>query len=264
MKLAEIGVIGGSGFSSFLENATEVELDTPYGSPSAPVAMGTLGGREVAFLPRHGRAHERPPHCINYRANLWAMHHLGVTRLIAPCAVGSLQSAIHPGDVVVCDQLVDRTWARSDTFFDGPTVNHVSFAEPYCSELRSIAREALRLEQVPHHDAGTVVVVQGPRFSTRAESHWFRSMGWSVINMTQYPEAVLARELGICYAALGLVTDYDSGLEGAPEVEPVTMGEMFAVLSRSVERIRDLLTALIPTVPVHRACRCASRQTQGA
>jgi 5'-methylthioadenosine phosphorylase len=261
---ADVGVIGGSGFYSFLGDATEVEIDMPCGSPSAPPSVGEVGGCAVAFLPRHGNSHEHPPHRVNFRANVWAMRELGVTRLVAPCAVGSLRPNVHPGDVVVCDQLVDRTWGRPDTFFDGPTVNHVSFADPYCPELRSVALVALRTHDIPHHAEGTVVVIQGPRFSTRAESRWFRSVGWSVVNMTQYPEAVLARELGICYAALGLVTDYDSGLERAPDVRPVEMADVFAQLNRNVDTTRALLTALIPSIPIQRGCPCQSAATTGA
>jgi len=260
---AEVGIIGGSGFYTFLEGAAEVEIDTPYGPPSAPPSIGSVGGRAVAFLPRHGKAHERPPHQVNFRANLWAMRELGVTRVVAPCAVGSLRPNVHPGDVVVCDQLVDRTWGRPDTFFDGPAINHVSFADPYCSELRSVALGALRTHQVPHHPEGTVVVIQGPRFSTRAESQWFRSAGWSVVNMTQYPEAALARELGICYAALGLVTDYDSGVDGAPDVRPVEMADVFTQLDRNVDQVREVLATLIPGIPTTRQCQCSSAATTG-
>ena len=258
---AEVGVVGGSGFYSFLEDASQIDIDTPYGPPSAPPSLGRVGGRAVAFLPRHGKAHEHPPHRVNFRANIWAMRELGVTRIVGPCAVGSLRPDVHPGDIVVCDQLVDRTWGRPDTFFDGPTVNHVSFADPYCPELRSAAMHALRTHNVPHHSEGTVVVIQGPRFSTRAESLWFRSAGWSVVNMTQHPEALLARELGICYVALCLVTDYDAGLDGQPDIRPVEMAEVFAQLNRNVDTTRNVLSTLIPTIPAERSCHCSSAAT---
>jgi 5'-methylthioadenosine phosphorylase len=254
---AEIGVFGGSGFYAFLDHLEEVTIDTPFGPPSAPLTVGSIENRRVAFLPRHGVHHQFPPHRVNFRANLWAMRELGVTRIFGPCATGSLRPDFHPGDFVVCDQLVDRTWGRADTFSDGPEVTHQSFADPYCPELRQVAVSTAAAQQEPCHDGGTVVVIQGPRFSTRAESRWFRSMGWDVVNMTQYPEAFLARELGICYAAIALVTDYDTGVEGIDGIAPVTMEEVFAVLERNVERTRALLLAAIPAVPVTRSCACA-------
>ncbi|HEX9991385.1 MAG TPA: S-methyl-5'-thioadenosine phosphorylase [Acidimicrobiales bacterium] len=254
---AELGVFGGSGFYSFLDDVDTVEVATPYGPPSAPVVVGTVGDRRVAFLPRHGTKHELPPHRIPYRANLWALRSLGVRRVLGPCAAGSLQPDVAPGSFVVCDQLVDRTWGRDDTYFDGPTVNHVSFAEPYCPELRRVAVDAGRAEGITVHDGGTVVVVQGPRFSTKAESRWYRSAGWEVINMTQYPEAYLARELGMCYAAIALVTDYDTGLEDDPSIEPVSHEQVFRFLHDNVDRVRRLLFRALPAVPADRSCACA-------
>jgi 5'-methylthioadenosine phosphorylase len=174
---AELGVFGGSGFYAFLDHVDTVAVDTPFGPPSAPVAVGRVGGRSVAFLPRHGARHELPPHRINYRANLWALRSLGVRRILGPCAAGSLQPRIEPGHFVVCDQLVDRTWGRADTFYDGPVTNHVAFADPYCPELRRVALEAGRARGIVTHDGGTLVCVQGPRFSTRAESAWYRTQG---------------------------------------------------------------------------------------
>ncbi|HEV7888745.1 MAG TPA: S-methyl-5'-thioadenosine phosphorylase, partial [Acidimicrobiales bacterium] len=259
-----IGVFGGSGFYDFLSDVTEVPVHTPYGPPSAPVMVGSLDGREVAFLPRHGRNHEVPPHRVNYRANVWAMHSLGVTRIIGPCAAGSLQPAVVPGSFVVLDQLVDRTWGRADTFFDGGVVGHVSFADPYCPTLRSVLVAACSSAGVAVHEQGTVVVVQGPRFSTRAESNWYRSAGWEVVNMTQYPEAFLARELGVCYGGLALITDYDTGLEGVDGIEPVTMDAVFKMLRRNVARTREVLFSAIPAVPVERAgCSCADALASG-
>jgi 5'-methylthioadenosine phosphorylase len=257
-ETADIGVFGGSGLYSFLDEVTEVEIDTPYGPPAAPVHVGTLGDRRVAFLPRHGAHHDLPPHRINYRANVWAMRELGVTRILAPCASGSLQPQIKPGDFVVCDQLVDRTYSREQTYFDGPGANHVSFADPYCDELRAVAIEAGRSEGITVHGSGTVVVIQGPRFSTRAESTWYRSAGWEVINMTQYPEAYLARELGICYASIALITDYDVGVEGVDGIEAVTQEEVFAFFDRNVDQVRNLLFRAIDAVPAARACGCAA------
>src|ERR671937_2683956 len=188
MAKAEIGVFGGSGFYSFLEDVEEVELDTPYGKPSAPIVAGEFGGRRVAFLPRHGLRHELPPHRIPYRANVWAMRELGVRRIIGPNASGALKADLRLGEFVVCDQFVDRTSRRKDTFYDGPETTHVSAADPYCPDLRRLLVETASELSIPARDGGTVVTIQGPRFSTRAESRWFQQAGWDVINMTAYPE----------------------------------------------------------------------------
>jgi 5'-methylthioadenosine phosphorylase len=250
---ADVGVFGGSGFYRFLDDAEEVAVDTPYGVPSAPVVIGTLGdqGRRVAFLPRHGRDHELPPHRIDYRANVDVMRRLGVGALLAPFAAGSLQPHVHPGELVVVDQLVDRTWGRPDTFFDGPPekVHHVAFADPYDAALRRTLLDAAHATGITAHDGGTVVVINGPRFSTRAESHWYRSQGWEVINMTQYPEAALAAEAGIPYAGVALITDYDTGLADEPGIEPVTEEQVFAFFEANVDRVRALLFEAIPRLP---------------
>ena len=250
MADADIGVFGGSGFYSFVDDVEERAVTTDYGDPSGPVTIGTIGPHRVAFLPRHGRRHHLPPHRVNYRANVAAMRDLGVRLLIAPFAAGSLQPTIHPGDFVVVDQLVDRTSGRADTFFDsfddGP--HHVSLADPYDEDARAVLIETADEVGITVHDRGTVVVVQGPRFSTRAESTWYRSAGWDVINMTQYPEAALAREAEIAYAGVALVTDYDTGLEGMPGVEPVTQEQVFGFFEDNVHRIRDLLLAAIPAL----------------
>jgi 5'-methylthioadenosine phosphorylase len=252
---ATIGVFGGSGFYSFLEDATEVEVTTPYGAPSAPVVVGEIGGRSVAFIPRHGRRHEYPPHRVPYRANLWALRSLGVERVLAPAAAGSLQPHVRRGDFVVCDQLVDRTAGRAATFYDGPETVHVSLADPYCPELRGVAAASGRALGLPMHERGTVVVIEGPRFSTRAESRWYAGAGWEVINMTQYPEAALARELALCYVNVSLITDYDVGVEGVP---PVTVDEVVKVFGESIPRLRDLLVAIVPAIPSQRSCACGS------
>jgi len=257
-RQAEIGVFGGSGFYSFLTDITEIEIDTPYGRPSAPFHLGSIGDRRVAFLARHGTNHQYPPHRINYRANLWAMRSLGVTRILAPCASGSLQPHIHPGEFVICDQFVDRTSGRADTFFEGPTANHVSMADPYCPELGAVTLETARSQGITVHDGGTVVVIQGPRFATKAESRWYRAAGWEVINMTQYPEAALARELGLCYAAVALITDYDTGLEGVEGIEPVTQEQIFKFFDDNLERVRALLFDAIAKVPTELGCACAA------
>lgn len=258
---AELAIIGGSGFYELLSDAAEVQMETPYGPPSGPLTLGRIGARDVAFLPRHGPGHLLPPHRIPYRANMWALRRLGVSRVLAPCAVGSLRADIHPGQFVVCDQFVDRTWGRPDTFFDGPNVSHVSVADPYCPELRAAAIGALRRNGSPVHPSGTVVVIQGPRFSTRAESAWYRAAGWDVVNMTQYPEVALARELGMCFGGIALVTDYDTGVEGVEGVDAVTMDAVFEVLSTMVHTVRDVLRSVIDLVPERRSCACATSTT---
>ena len=180
--------------------------------PSAPITVGTVGDHEVAFLPRHGVSHEFSPHTVPYRANMWALRALGVRRIFGPCAVGSLTTELGPGAMVVPDQLVDRTQARADTYFDSGGI-HVGFADPYCPTLRAAVTGLPGVV-----DGGTMVVIQGPRFSTRAESRWFASQGFTLVNMTGYPEAVLARELEMCYAAIALVTDLDAGIESGRRV----------------------------------------------
>ena len=256
MEEARVGIFGGSGFYSFLDEVSERVVETPYGAPSAPVSIGRVGDTAVAFLPRHGGRHELPPHKINYRANVWALKEVGVTRVIGPCAAGSLQHDVKPGDFVVSDQLVDRTSGRKDTFYDGPVTTHVSFADPYCPELRRLAIETAADQDIAVHERGTVVTIQGPRFSTRAESKWYRDAGWEVINMTQYPEAYLARELEICYVNVALITDYDVGVEG--EVAAVSHEEVLRVFKQNNEKLRSLLFSLVPKIPTQRSCPCAS------
>jgi len=255
---AEIGVFGGSGFYSFGDGAEEVEIDTPFGPPSAPVTLAEVGGRTVAFIPRHGRNHEYPPARVPARANLWAMRRLGVRQVIGPCAAGSLDPAIHPGDFVVLDQLVDRTWGRPDTYYDAGATHHVSYADPYCPELGRRVLDAGNRVGVRMHERGTVVVIPGPRFSTRAESRWFRAEGWHVVNMTQYPEAYLARELGMHYAGIALITDYDTGVEHDAGVAPVTQEQVFAFFEDNLHHVRALLDDLLPRLgPEPEGCGCA-------
>lgn len=253
---AEIGVFGGTGFYDFAGDLEVLSVDTPYGPPSDSLLIGEVEGRRVAFLPRHGRDHTIPPHMINYRANLWAMKQLGVTRIIGPCAAGSLQSHIKPGEFVVCDQFVDRTSGRKDTFYDGPRTIHISPADPYCPEMRTVAIRAARELAIPVHERGTVVVIQGPRFSTKAESRWFTSMGWEVINMTQYPECVLARELEICYVNIALMTDYDAGLVAEGDVEPVSHAAVLEVMKANAANAKRLCRAVIAALPGERSCPC--------
>lgn len=253
---AEIAVIGGTGFYRFLDDVTEIKVETPYGAPSDLVSLGTLKDRKVAFLPRHGRNHQLPPHMVNYRANMWALKELGVTRVIGPCAAGSLQPEVRPGDFVICDQFVDRTSGRKDTFYDGPKAVHISSAEPYCREMRKLAAKAAESLGLRFHPDGTMVVIQGPRFSTKAESRWFSGMGWRVINMTGYPEAILAKELGMCYLNVSLITDYDAGLEGRDDVTPVTQDEVVQVFVEHNEHLKRLIGVIIEMLPAKRTCEC--------
>ena len=246
---AEIGVFGGSGFYSLMDQCEEIWVETPYGAPSDKLTVGTIAGRSIVFLPRHGKDHRFPPHAINYRANIWAMKALGVQNLLGPCASGSLQAEIAPGDFVICDQFVDRTSARKDTFYDGPVTTHLAMAEPYDPVLRKVAIDASREMGIVVREEGTVVVIQGPRFSTKAESRWFTSMGWEVINMTQYPECYLARELGMSYAMIALITDYDVGLEGDPSAKAVTHEEVVKVFTENNSKLKELLNRMIPRIP---------------
>jgi 5'-methylthioadenosine phosphorylase len=244
---AEIGIFGGSGFYSLLEDVREVKVDTPYGPPSDAVMLAKANGRDVAFIPRHGRHHTLPPHKVPYRANVWALRSLGVKAVISPCAAGSLQKHVAPGSFVVCDQFVDRTTGRIDTFYDGPIVTHVSPAETYDPLLRRLAVETIREHDIECHDGGTVVVIQGPRFSTKSESKWFTQAGWEVINMTQYPEAYLCRELGMAVVNISLITDYDVGV--VSNSDAVTAHDVLEVFQKNAERIKKVVLDLIGKMP---------------
>ncbi|WP_406201406.1 S-methyl-5'-thioadenosine phosphorylase [Streptomyces sp. NBC_01017] len=259
----ELGVIGGSGFYSFLDDVTEIQVDTPYGPPSDSLFLGEIAGRRVAFLPRHGRGHHLPPHRINYRANLWALRSLGARQVLGPCAVGGLRPEYGPGTLLVPDQLVDRTKSRVGTYFDGlplpdgavPNVVHVSLADPYCPTGRATALKAARGRDWEPVDGGTLVVVEGPRFSTRAESLWHQAQGWSVVGMTGHPEAALARELELCYTSLTLVTDLDAGAETG---EGVSHDEVLQVFAANVDRLRGVLFDAVAALPANdeRDCLC--------
>jgi 5'-methylthioadenosine phosphorylase len=247
---AEVAVIGGTGFYSFLNDPVEQLVETPYGAPSAPIAVGTVSGRDVAFLPRHGKAHELPPHRINYRANMWALRSLGVRQVLAPCAVGGLRAEVAPGDMVVPDQLVDRTSGRIQSFVETGAV-HVPLADPYCAALS----ETLAAADPAIRRGGTMVVVEGPRFSTRAESQHYAGQGWTLINMTGHPEAALAREMRQCYAALALVTDMDAGVSAGEGVGQVEVFERFRT---NLERLTGLLTDTVARLPDPSGCTCSS------
>lgn len=263
---AQVGIIGGTGFYSLLTGEVREEwVETPYGMPSDKVTVGKVGERTVAFLPRHGKGHNLPPHRINYRANIWALKSLGVTDVIAPNACGSLQNHVKPGEFVICDQFVDRTSGRLDTFYDGPIVTHVSAADPYCPILRAHAVSVCKELNTPYHDGGTVVVIQGPRFSTKSESRWFTAQGWEVINMTQYPECILAREQEMSYVNISLITDYDAGLVADdPESHPVTNQEVVRMFRANLGTLKSIVLRMVETLPdtsssPARNCLAASR-----
>ena len=253
-SLADIGVIGGSGFYSWLDNGQEVHVDTPFGKPSDPPVVGDVGGRRVAFLPRHGVDHRFPPHRVNYRANLWALRALGVRQVLGPGAVGSMHPELGPGHLVIPDQVIDRTWGREHTVYDqeGP-VAHVSFADPYCPRGRWAVRAAAESTQWSARDGGTLVVVNGPRFSSRAESSRHAATGADIVGMTGMPEASIARELAMCYTSVCVVTDLDAGVEDG---SGVTHAEVMEVFAGSVERLKALLIEVAAVLPPGDDCSC--------
>ena len=253
---AEIGIIGGSGFYALLEKPETMTGDNKYGKPSTPLAIGKLGSKNIAFITRHGAEHTIPPHKVPYRANIEALAGAGVKRIIATGACGSLQKDYAPGDFVFFDQFVNMTQGRQDTFFDQDRVVHVGMAHPYCPELRKLAIKTAKEMGIKYHESGTIVVINGPRFSTKAESRFFSSQGFHVVNMTQYPEAALARERELCYMCIGIATDYDAGLEGAPGVKPVDAQEVLKVFGRSMDKVKELITRMVPEIPQKRSCDC--------
>jgi 5'-methylthioadenosine phosphorylase len=256
---AEIGVIGGSGFYEFLTDSERVSITTPFGDPSDDVVIGDLRGRRVAFLARHGQGHRFPPHRVNYRANLWALRSVGVRQVLAPCAVGSLKPELGPGTIVVPDQVVDRTCGRENTIYDGigPVV-HVGFSDPYCPRGREVVINAGRAASKNMVDAGTLVVINGPRFSSRAESLWHQQAGWTVVGMTGMPEASIARELAMCFTTIALVTDHDAGVDVG---EAVTHEEVLKVFARNLDGLKSVLRSAIVAMPgveddVSATCYC--------
>ncbi len=254
--MPDIGIIGGSGLYELLESPMHLQRDTEYGAPSSEVYVGSFSGTEVAFLPRHGVKHTLPPHLVPYRANLTALKSMGVKRIIATNAVGSLNPEFKPGELAFFDQFMNMTNGRKDTFYDKDIVAHVSMADPYCPQMREIAGKSADKLGLKHHKEGSVVVINGPRFSTRAESRFFSKSGFDMINMTQYPEVVLAKELGICYLGIGLVTDYDAGLEGNSEIKPVSAEAVGKIFAENIKNVKALLTDLIPAMPAERKCTC--------
>ena len=244
---ADIGVIGGSGFYEFLTDTERISITTPFGDQSDDVVIGDLAGRRVAFLARHGQGHRFPPHRVNYRANLWALRSVGVRQVLAPCAVGSLKPQHGPGAIVVPDQVVDRTWGRDHTVYDavGPVV-HVGFADPYCPRGREAVIDAGHAAGKKMVVAGTLVVINGPRFSSRAESLWHQQAGWTVVGMTGMPEASIARELAMCFTTIALVTDNDAGVDGG---EGVTHEEVLRVFASSLDWLKAVLKSAIGALP---------------
>lgn len=254
---ADVGIIGGTGVydPGLLRSKREIKVHTPYGEPSDLVTIGEYSGVKVAFVPRHGRGHRIPPHSINSRANIWALKQLGVKRIIGPSAVGSLQEGYKPGDIAIPDQFIDFTKKRQYTFYDGGQVCHVSVADPFCPELRSIAIDRIKKLKFTMHDRATYVCIEGPRFSTRAESKYFRDvMKADIIGMTLVPEVNLAREAEICYTSIATVTDYDVWAD-----HPVTSAEIIEMLSKNVEKTKKLIADLVPAIPASRKkCACGS------
>jgi 5'-methylthioadenosine phosphorylase len=256
---AEIGIIGGTGVydPEIIEDAHEVKVYTPYGAPSSLVTLGTYKGRAIAFIPRHGAGHQIPPHRINYRANVWAMKQLGVQRIVASSACGSLREDYKPGDFVITDQFIDRTRKRLDTFYEGGVVGHVSSADPICPQLHGLFVEQAEGHGYPFHPTGTYVCIEGPRFSTRAESRLFRQWGCDIIGMTMYPECVLAREAEICYVSIAMVTDYDVWAE-----KPVSSDEVVETMRVNSEKFKTLIMNALPLIPEERVCGCGSALSQ--
>ncbi len=253
MEKADIAIIGGTGVydMQMLENARDVNIDTPYGKPSDTITIGGFNGLKIAFLPRHGKKHSTPPHKINFRANISALKQLGVKRIIAAAAVGSLQERIKPGDFLMPDQFIDRTHGRNATFFDENKIVHISVAEPFCPELSSAIFETGMSKGYGMHEKGTIVVINGPRFSTKAESKYYKNIGADIINMTIMPECVLAREAEICYACIATVTDYDTFSE-----KPVNVDDVIRVLGENSKKTKDLVKDVLTKIPVERKCKC--------
>ena len=246
--LADIGIFGGSGFYKFLDNIEEVKIETPYGETSDALMLGKIGNNRVAFMPRHGRNHSIAPHKVNYKANVWAMKEIGCKTVISPCAAGSLQKHVKPGDIVFCNQYVDWTKGRQDTYFELGEIQHVSAAEPYCPKLREIACKSAEELGFTYHKEGTIVVIQGPRFSTKAESSFFTRQGWEVINMTQYPEVHLVKELDMNSLNISLITDYDAGL--VADCEPVSHEAVMKVFSDNINKLQKLLFKIVEKIEV--------------
>lgn len=250
----EVGIIGGTGVyePTIIQDIEEAKVYTPYGRPSDLISIGYYQDRKIAFLPRHGKTHQIPPHKIPFRANIWAFKELGVQRVIAASAVGSLREDYKPSEFVILNQFIDRTKDRGDTFYDGGQVCHISTAEPFCPELRRVFITSAKEMGLPVHEEGTYVCIQGPRFSTKAESRLFRSWNVDVIGMTLFPEIVLAREVGMCYTSVAMITDYDVWAD-----KPVTAKEVLKTMKQNSANFRKLIMETVPKIPKKRSCLCA-------
>jgi len=250
---AEIGIFGGTGIydSGLLENPQEIDIDTPYGKPSDKITIGTFNGRKIAFLPRHGKKHTIPPHMINFKANIWAFKELGITRIIAPSAVGSLKNELEPGHFALPTQFLDFTKSREGSFSEVGRVIHISVADPFCPELQSSILQVTDKQDLKMHKDCTYVCIEGPRFSTKGESKFYKTTGADIIGMTLVPECQLAREAQMCYASISTITDYDVWAE-----KPVTAKEVIETLSKNVEKTKKILTELIDKIPKTRSCSC--------
>ena len=253
VMLAEIGIIGGTGIydPKLLKKAREVRVRTPHGPPSDAITIGELKDRRIAFLPRHSRKHTIRPTDINSRANIFALKKLGVQRVLAPATVGSLREEFKPGDVVFIDQFIDRTTRREQSFYTGKHVCHISVAEPMCPELKRAMIEAAGDANIDTHKTGTYVCIEGPRFSTKAESKMFKTWGADVVGMTLVPECVLAREAEMCYASIATVTDYDVWKD-----KPVSVDEVKKTMKENVEKVKRIIIKAIPQIPKERGCEC--------
>ena len=252
-ETAEIGIFGGTGIydSGLLENSKEITVDTPYGKTSDSITVGEFNGRNVAFMPRHGKKHTIPPHLINFRANIWAFKELGVKRIIAPSAVGSLKEEFEPGHFALPSQFIDFTKSRKGTFSEDGKVIHISVADPFCPELQNVILNITKKEKIQMHENCTYVCIEGPRFSTKSESKFFRTTGADIIGMTLVPECQLAREAQICYVSISTVTDYDVWAE-----KPVTAKEVMETLAKNVETTKKILTLVIDQIPEIKSCSC--------
>ncbi len=257
-RTAEFGIIGGSGLYEMLDNPEELDMDTEYGKPSDLISLGKISGKDVAFIPRHGRKHTITPQNIPYRANIEALNKLGVKRIIATSAVGSLNPAFIPGDFVFPDQFINMTSGRQDTYYDKDRVAHVSTSDPYCTQMAFVESKQADFANLKYHDKATVVVVNGPRFSTRAESTFFKSIGAKIINMTQYPEVTLARERGICYSCIAIITDFDAGVEEELGIKPVEYKDVSAKFKENMPKLKSFISTIIKSTPEEKKCSCGN------
>jgi 5'-methylthioadenosine phosphorylase len=254
---AEIGIIGGTGLydPTFFKNVRKVKVDTPYGKTSDLITLGEYSGIRIAFIPRHGRKHSIPPHRINSRANIWALKELGVTRILSPSVVGSLKKECRPGDIVVSDQFIDFTKQRDYTYYDSGQICHISMANPFCPELRQIAIECIKNLNYEVHRNGTYLCIEGPRFSTKAESLFFKdTLNADIIGMTLVPECVLAREVQLCYVSIAMITDYDVWSDSS-----VSTNAVLEILCKNIERMKKIILELVTDIPAKRdICNCSN------